>query len=311
MRATRRRGSPKACSWRCRAGGSRCAMPRRAGTARGDRGGCGGVRSTKGRAGRRVPPRSRLRSRGRRVRGAADRPAPWTPRARKVQRGCTPRATAAHRGRLSSVGPNRETRSNAGGGQERSIDRASVPVFIAEVGRAIRGERGAGAKRGGGYASEPLSPGCGIRCYGVRREQGMVLRWGAAVDRRHRLEVYWRIMQNVRAINAGWIRTRVCPSCGYAGDELQRRRESSVFECPLCDADLYARPARSYAEMEGFGSEDIAPVAEGIGRGTGHGAVSRTSVLASGCAEAACPSRAAAAGRHRVILPPAGRLRTP
>jgi len=33
---------------------------------------------------------------------------------------------------------------------------------------------------------------------------------------------------------------------------MQRRGEGAVFVCPCCGEDLYARPARSYAEMEGL-----------------------------------------------------------
>ncbi len=44
----------------------------------------------------------------------------------------------------------------------------------------------------------------------------------------------------------------MCLGCGFDGPELQGERGSLTFVCPGCDADLYARPARSYAEMEGF-----------------------------------------------------------
>ncbi len=45
--------------------------------------------------------------------------------------------------------------------------------------------------------------------------------------------------------------TRICRACGYGGRELQRRHLTQYF-CPRCGCDLYARPPRSYAEMEGF-----------------------------------------------------------
>lgn len=44
----------------------------------------------------------------------------------------------------------------------------------------------------------------------------------------------------------------MCLGCGFDGPELQGERGSLTFVCPGCSADLYARPARSYAEMEGF-----------------------------------------------------------
>lgn len=48
------------------------------------------------------------------------------------------------------------------------------------------------------------------------------------------------------------LQRRLCPSCGYHGRELQGERGQRTFVCPACHCDLYARPARSYAEMEGF-----------------------------------------------------------
>lgn len=44
----------------------------------------------------------------------------------------------------------------------------------------------------------------------------------------------------------------MCLDCGYRGRELQGERILVTFTCPSCQADLYARPARSYAEMEGL-----------------------------------------------------------
>jgi hypothetical protein len=43
---------------------------------------------------------------------------------------------------------------------------------------------------------------------------------------------------------------RACLRCGYRGDELQRLGERAAYLCPGCGQDLYARPPRSYAEME-------------------------------------------------------------
>ncbi len=42
-------------------------------------------------------------------------------------------------------------------------------------------------------------------------------------------------------------------SCGYRGPELQSGYPVEVFVCPACACDLYARPPRSYADMEGVG----------------------------------------------------------
>jgi predicted RNA-binding Zn-ribbon protein involved in translation (DUF1610 family) len=45
---------------------------------------------------------------------------------------------------------------------------------------------------------------------------------------------------------------RACLRCGYRGLELQRLDETAAYRCPACGQDLYARPPRSYAEMEGL-----------------------------------------------------------
>jgi hypothetical protein len=48
--------------------------------------------------------------------------------------------------------------------------------------------------------------------------------------------------------------TRRCVACGYDGALL---RGGDAERCARCGCDLHARPARSYAEMEGFGKEGI------------------------------------------------------
>lgn len=45
---------------------------------------------------------------------------------------------------------------------------------------------------------------------------------------------------------------RMCPRCGYDGAEMQGEAGRRRYECPLCRGDLYTRPPRSYAEMEGL-----------------------------------------------------------
>lgn len=51
------------------------------------------------------------------------------------------------------------------------------------------------------------------------------------------------------------LHTRRCLSCGYGGPELQGDRGRTAFRCPSCAEDLYARPARTYCEMEGLDAE--------------------------------------------------------
>ncbi len=45
---------------------------------------------------------------------------------------------------------------------------------------------------------------------------------------------------------------RQCVYCGYSGFFIQLGGQATGFECPACQGDLYARPARTYGEMEGF-----------------------------------------------------------
>lgn len=51
---------------------------------------------------------------------------------------------------------------------------------------------------------------------------------------------------------------RRCLDCGFDGATLQQNGSRTVYECPSCGADLYARPARSYAELEGLRLTDLA-----------------------------------------------------
>lgn len=56
----------------------------------------------------------------------------------------------------------------------------------------------------------------------------------------------------------------MCLACGYDGRIIQAGRSDPAWQCPQCGADLYARPPRSYAEMEGL--EDLAPPTPGPSR---------------------------------------------
>jgi len=44
----------------------------------------------------------------------------------------------------------------------------------------------------------------------------------------------------------------MCLRCGHDGPSLQGDNARETFVCPSCGEDLYARPARSYAELEGL-----------------------------------------------------------
>ena len=71
-------------------------------------------------------------------------------------------------------------------------------------------------------------------------------------------------MAHVRQETADRLRQRVCLACGYRGPEMQPGHPADVFVCPSCGCDLYARPPRSYAEMEQIGAGPRVPVAPGV-----------------------------------------------
>lgn len=72
-------------------------------------------------------------------------------------------------------------------------------------------------------------------------------------------------MPNVRVVVTSPLVQRVCLSCGYRGDEIQVSGERAAYRCPKCGQDLYARPPRSYAEMEGL-QVQLVPIAR-VGSG--------------------------------------------
>lgn len=66
---------------------------------------------------------------------------------------------------------------------------------------------------------------------------------------------------------------RSCLRCGYRGDELQKRGEAAAYLCPVCGQDLYARPPRSYAEMEDIPvAPSVPPAAKQPARRSGRAA---------------------------------------
>lgn len=52
---------------------------------------------------------------------------------------------------------------------------------------------------------------------------------------------------------------RMCLSCGYDGAVIQSDHRESGWLCPHCHADLYARPPRSYADLEGLDDTVTSP----------------------------------------------------
>lgn len=66
-------------------------------------------------------------------------------------------------------------------------------------------------------------------------------------------------MQSQSRVLPDRLHRRRCVSCGHGGIQLQGDPAATSFRCPACNADLYARPARTYAEMEGFVEAGPAP----------------------------------------------------
>lgn len=44
----------------------------------------------------------------------------------------------------------------------------------------------------------------------------------------------------------------MCLSCGFDGRSLQSEHRETGWVCPRCGTDLYSRPPRSYADLEGL-----------------------------------------------------------
>lgn len=63
-------------------------------------------------------------------------------------------------------------------------------------------------------------------------------------------------MRAVRLPLSSSLTCKTCLACGYRGPELQGRRGRHQFVCPGCGTDLYERPARCYAELEGLVDSD-------------------------------------------------------
>lgn len=83
-------------------------------------------------------------------------------------------------------------------------------------------------------------------------------------------------MAHVRQETADRLRQRVCLACGYRGPEVQQGYPADVFVCPSCGCDLYARPPRSYAEMEQIGAAPRMPVTPGVWPSASQGQTRRT-----------------------------------
>lgn len=64
-----------------------------------------------------------------------------------------------------------------------------------------------------------------------------------------------------RAPIPAYLSDRCCLTCGFRGRELQGRRGLERLVCPQCRQDFYARPPRTYAEMEGLAEPVASPSA--------------------------------------------------
>jgi hypothetical protein len=59
-------------------------------------------------------------------------------------------------------------------------------------------------------------------------------------------------MSSVRQAGGVRLDQKMCLACGFNGPEVQGPLALVKYRCPSCDADLYARPPRSYAQLEGL-----------------------------------------------------------
>lgn len=62
----------------------------------------------------------------------------------------------------------------------------------------------------------------------------------------------------------------MCLACGFDGGALQSDHREGVWVCPRCGSDLYARPPRSYAELEGLADSTPRPWAQPAPTGVRH-----------------------------------------
>lgn len=66
-------------------------------------------------------------------------------------------------------------------------------------------------------------------------------------------------MARVGSPTAVRLQRRMCLSCGFDGSAIQNESREHGWVCPRCNADLYARPPRSYAELEGLNETPARP----------------------------------------------------
>lgn len=55
---------------------------------------------------------------------------------------------------------------------------------------------------------------------------------------------------------------RMCLSCGFDGRAIQNNSRETEWACPRCGSDLYARPPKSYAELEALSDSNPGAPAE-------------------------------------------------
>lgn len=136
------------------------------------------------------------------------------------------------------------------GAQERRVDRPPVARLVPEVfserhwvHRAI-GPYGPGERSRGTQACGPLS------------EFVFACQLGFPLVRIGRRGPLWYIAVMALVRSPRRLDVRFCLACGHDGPELQGGC-SGVFVCEVCGADLYARPPRSYRELEGL--DEVSP----------------------------------------------------
>jgi hypothetical protein len=66
-------------------------------------------------------------------------------------------------------------------------------------------------------------------------------------------------MARLGTVMPAHLHRRMCLSCGFDGRALQGEGQEGIWVCPKCGSDLYARPPRSYAELEALSDSNSTP----------------------------------------------------
>lgn len=94
------------------------------------------------------------------------------------------------------------------------------------------------------------------------------------------LVVYFGDMARVTTVMPAHLQRRMCLSCGFDGRALQGEGQEGIWVCPKCGSDLYARPPKSYAELEALSDSNPGmPLNEMLLRTASPAGVARRTVI--------------------------------